>query len=151
MVPIVLGAMAQEHERAAGGWQAEWDAVPRAFGATAAALQRVTEAVSTLEVDVEQMQTVTQLTDGRILSEVLSAALTQRLGRGTAQRAIADSSAAAGATGRSFPDVLREHLAELGTLDLAELDRLLDPHRAWASSGVFVDRAIERFHALQAG
>jgi 3-carboxy-cis,cis-muconate cycloisomerase len=150
LVPVVLGAMAQEHERAAGGWQTEWDAVPRVFGATAAALQRVIDAVSTLQVDAEQMQAVSELTDGRILSEVLSAALTQRLGRGAAQRTIAEASEVA-TTGRSFPDVLRENLVALGTLKPGELDRLLDPHNAWGASGEFIDRAIERFRTLQAG
>jgi 3-carboxy-cis,cis-muconate cycloisomerase len=151
MVPIVLGAMAQEHERAAGGWQTEWDAVPRAFGATAAALQRVTDAAAALHVDAERMQAVSRLTDGRILSEVLSAALTQRLGRGAAQRTISEASATAGATGRSFPDVLRERVAELGTLDPSELDRMLDQRNAWGSSGVFIDRTIERFRSLKDG
>lgn len=149
IVPIVLGAMDQEHERAAGGWQTEWDAVPRAFGATAAAVQRVTDAISSLRVDAAQMEVVSSLSGGRILSEVLSAALTQRLGRSAAQRTIAEASEAAGATARSFPDVLRERVAALGTLDLDELDRLLDPRRAWGSSGAFIDRAIERFRSLQ--
>jgi 3-carboxy-cis,cis-muconate cycloisomerase len=150
IVPVVLGAMDHEHERAAGGWQAEWDAVPRAFGATAAALQRLTDALSSLQVDTEQMLAVSQLTDGRILSEVLSATLTPRLGRVAAQRMIADASATALATRRSFPDVLRERLAALGALDQREVDRLLDPRRAWGSAGVFIDRAIEQFRVLQA-
>jgi 3-carboxy-cis,cis-muconate cycloisomerase len=151
MVPIVLGAMEQEHERAAGGWQAEWDAVPRVFSATAAALQRVTDAVSALHVDAERMRAVSQMTDGRILSEVLSAALIPRLGRGAAQRAISEASATAGATGRSFQEALHERLVELGTLDQDELDRLLEPRNAWGSSGVYIDRAIERYRLLQEG
>ncbi len=28
VVPVLLSAMAQEHERAVGGWQAEWEAIP---------------------------------------------------------------------------------------------------------------------------
>src|SRR6266699_1823860 len=31
VVPVILSAMAQEHERAVGGWQAEWEAVPALF------------------------------------------------------------------------------------------------------------------------
>jgi 3-carboxy-cis,cis-muconate cycloisomerase len=34
VVPVLLGAMAQEHERAAGAWQAEWAALPDLFGYT---------------------------------------------------------------------------------------------------------------------
>ena len=31
VVPVLLGAMLQEHERAAGGWQEEWGALPDLF------------------------------------------------------------------------------------------------------------------------
>lgn len=149
MVPVVIGAMAQEHERAAGGWQAEWDAVPRTFCATASALQRVTDAVAALRVDPEQMHAIAELTDGRTLSEVLSATLTPRLGRGPALRLIAEASTAAGDEGQSFPDALRGRLAALGTLDTQSIDGLFDPANAAGSSDVFIDRVIDRFRSLR--
>ena len=37
-VPVVLSAMTQEHERAVGGWQAEWVALPDAFRHAAGAV-----------------------------------------------------------------------------------------------------------------
>lgn len=41
VVPVLLSAMAQEHERAAGGWQVEWAAIPNLFRFTAGAVERV--------------------------------------------------------------------------------------------------------------
>src|SRR5581483_6136625 len=41
VVPVILSAMTQEHERAAGGWQAEWAAIPDLFRFTAHAVERV--------------------------------------------------------------------------------------------------------------
>ncbi|HEV8194477.1 MAG TPA: 3-carboxy-cis,cis-muconate cycloisomerase, partial [Ktedonobacterales bacterium] len=34
VVPVLLAAMEQEHERSAGSWQAEWEALPALFGYT---------------------------------------------------------------------------------------------------------------------
>ena len=38
---MLLGSMLQEHERAAGGWQAEWEAIPDLFRFTMGAVERV--------------------------------------------------------------------------------------------------------------
>src|SRR5207248_7536312 len=49
-VPVLLAALTQEHERAVGGWQAEWAALPQLFCFTAAAIERVCSALQDLEV-----------------------------------------------------------------------------------------------------
>ena len=48
--------MAQEHERAAGAWQAEWAALPDLFRYTGGAVARVRAAVAGLQVDGERMR-----------------------------------------------------------------------------------------------
>jgi 3-carboxy-cis,cis-muconate cycloisomerase len=53
---ILLGAMAQEHERAAGAWQAEWEALSRALAYTGAAAATLREALEGLEVRPERMR-----------------------------------------------------------------------------------------------
>jgi 3-carboxy-cis,cis-muconate cycloisomerase len=149
MVPVVLAAMAQEHERAAGGWQTEWNAVPATFGATAAAVGRVTDAIAALQVDTERMEAVSRLTDGRIMSEVISAALVPRLGRAAAQRAVADASRDAAETGRPFREALRDRLASLNVLSHDEIDALFAPERAAGSASLSIDRALDRFQTVQ--
>ncbi len=44
-----------EHERAAGAWQAEWALVPILFHAALAAFEGLTEALTSLRVDTQQM------------------------------------------------------------------------------------------------
>ena len=56
VVPVILAAMAQEHERAVGGWQAEWAALPDLFRFTASAVERVRGAVGNLQVFPERMR-----------------------------------------------------------------------------------------------
>ena len=55
-VPVMLSAMVQEHERAVGGWQAEWVAIPNLFRFTASAVEHVRLAVSGLQVDTQRYE-----------------------------------------------------------------------------------------------
>ncbi len=55
-VPVILGSMLQEHERAAGGWQAEWEAIPALFGFTMGAVDRVRSSLSGLQVEPVRMR-----------------------------------------------------------------------------------------------
>ena len=72
---MILSTMAQEHERAAGGWQAEWAAVPGLFRFTAGAVERVRSAVGDLRVDTARMKANLELSGGLIMAESLTMAL----------------------------------------------------------------------------
>ena len=78
--------MAQEHERAIGGWQAEWEALPALFRYTAGAVDRVRAAVGDLHVDTERMTRNMRMTGGLIMAEALTAVLSARVGWDVAYR-----------------------------------------------------------------
>ncbi len=88
VVPVILSAMVQEHERAVGGWQAEWAAIPDLFRFTAGAVERVRGAVGGLQVDPARMKANLDLTGGLIMAESLAMALAPHLGRPEAQRIV---------------------------------------------------------------
>ncbi len=52
----LLATQAQEHERAAGGWHAEWGALSEALAATGGAASWMRETLEGLEVDVDRMR-----------------------------------------------------------------------------------------------
>ena len=52
----LMSGMAQEHERAAGTWQAEWATIPDLFIYTGGAVARTRRSLDGLEVDVARMQ-----------------------------------------------------------------------------------------------
>jgi 3-carboxy-cis,cis-muconate cycloisomerase len=56
LVATVLAGMAQEHERAAGAWQAEWGTITDALRLTGSAAAWARELLEHLEVDVERMR-----------------------------------------------------------------------------------------------
>jgi 3-carboxy-cis,cis-muconate cycloisomerase len=55
LVATMLAAMEQEHERAAGAWQAEWGTLPELLTLTGSATAWVRDLLEHLQVDVEQM------------------------------------------------------------------------------------------------
>ena len=50
LAATLLAAMAQEHERAAGAWHAEWEALSEALALTGGAAATVREVLERLEV-----------------------------------------------------------------------------------------------------
>jgi 3-carboxy-cis,cis-muconate cycloisomerase len=57
LVATLLASMVQEHERAAGAWQAEWGAMRDLLRFTAGAVARTAEILAGLEVDADRMRT----------------------------------------------------------------------------------------------
>jgi 3-carboxy-cis,cis-muconate cycloisomerase len=53
---ILAGSMVQEHERAAGAWQAEWAALSRALAYSGGAAAATRAALEAMEVDPERMR-----------------------------------------------------------------------------------------------
>jgi 3-carboxy-cis,cis-muconate cycloisomerase len=56
LAATILGAMAHEHERAAGGWQAEWGTLTEMLRLTGSAAAWARDLLEHLEVDVERMR-----------------------------------------------------------------------------------------------
>jgi 3-carboxy-cis,cis-muconate cycloisomerase len=134
---VLIGALAQEHERAAGAWQAEWEALSRALALTGGAAASLREALDGLEVFPERMRENLELTGGLIMTEAVSTALAPRLGRAEAKRVVGEVAGRGGS--------LREELVADPAVDLSEeeIDRALDPSAYLGSASGFVDRALK--------
>jgi 3-carboxy-cis,cis-muconate cycloisomerase len=137
---VLLGAMAQEHERAAGAWQAEWQELSSALALTGGAAWAVRESLSGLEVRPERMRANLELTGGLLLAEAVSTLLSERLGRAEAKRVVGAACARAAEAGRP----LRDELSDDPEIDLSgeEIDRALDPAGYLGSAEAFVERAL---------
>jgi 3-carboxy-cis,cis-muconate cycloisomerase len=150
-VPVLLSAMAQEHERAAGGWQAEWAALPDLFRFTAGAVGHVREAVIGLQIDAARMQTHLHQTGGLLMAESLTMALASYLGKPDAQRivgAVCEQAAQSGITLRQAALMSAEIRASLSP---EAIDCALDPSRYLGSTDVFINRALETYRKIQPG
>jgi 3-carboxy-cis,cis-muconate cycloisomerase len=138
LVATMLSAMAQEHERAAGAWQAEWSTLSELLKLTAAAAASLAEVLDGLEVDVERMRVNLDTIGELVMTESVATALAERLGRTAAQQLVQEASARSVAERRS----LREVLLALPDVDADVLDRALDPERYLGVTQQLIDRAL---------
>ncbi|MBQ1023462.1 3-carboxy-cis,cis-muconate cycloisomerase [Micromonospora sp. C95] len=138
LVGTLFAAAAQEHERATGGWHAEWepllDLVHLAGGATA----RTARMLAGLDVRPQRMRANLDASGGLLLAEAVAARLAPALGRAAAhdlvRRAAARPDFRAGLLAEAD---LRAHLSE------ADVDAALDPAGWLGSAGQLIDRALD--------
>jgi 3-carboxy-cis,cis-muconate cycloisomerase len=149
VVPVVLAAMAQEHERAVGGWQAEWAAIPELFRYTAGAVARVRGAVGGLTVDAGRMRANLERDGGLLMSESLAMALAAHVGRPQAQRIVQTVGRQALAEGLTLAQAAHADARVGATLSPEDIDRALDPAGYLGSADIFIDRALDSYRALQ--
>ena len=85
-----LCGMLQEHERAVGGWQAEWSAVEGIVQAAGIAVESMREVAEGLTVDEERMRRNLDETQGAIFAERAMLRWAPELGRAAAQKRAAE-------------------------------------------------------------
>jgi 3-carboxy-cis,cis-muconate cycloisomerase len=150
VVPVLLGAMLQEHERAAGGWQAESGALPELFCHTMGSVAHVEEALRALQVDTRSMQTHLSSSHGLIMAESLTLALATAVGRPEASRLVQEAAQRAQETGIDLSEAAGSDPRILALLSDGALIQVLDPAGYLGSTGIYIDQALSEFHQLQA-
>lgn len=144
LVSTMLAAMPQEHERAMGGWHAEWPTLTELFTAAGAALQHMVSLILGLQVFPERMRRNLDLTNGLVMAERVSIALAGTLGRSEAHHLLEQASRDCVASGRHLKEVLAGHPALADKLDPAALDELFDPVTYRGASDAIIDRVLAR-------
>jgi len=154
LVATMLAGMTQEHERALGGWQAEWDTLPQIAALAAGALRQMGDVAAGLQVDAARMRANLDITHGLILGEAAMLDLGRRIGRLPAHHLVEQASRRAVADGSALRTALARTLAEdpkhAGLLDDETLDRLSDPAQYAGQSERFADAAAAAWHAARA-
>lgn len=109
LVATFLSCMAQEHERGAGGWQAEWKIVSDVMGATAMALSAMAEVAEGLTVNATRMRANIDSTRGAIFAERAVMLLAGKLGRENAHKILAQAIQESREQQRRLAEVLGEN------------------------------------------
>ena len=142
LLATILAAQVQEHERALGGWQAEWPTFPALALVTSGAVNAIADIAQGLEVDSERMRANIDETHGLIMAEAVSLALAAKLGKPEAHKLVEEASRKALAAKRSLHDVLAEDDRVKLSLSVGELAKLFEPATYQGSAQTFVDRII---------
>jgi 3-carboxy-cis,cis-muconate cycloisomerase len=142
LVATILSAMTQEHERAAGAWQAEWEPLIELLRLTGSAAAALRELVEGLEVDPATMREDLDITGLLVMSESVVGALAASIGRPVAQRLVERAARQAIEERRPFRDVLLE-VPEISRAIGAEgVDAALDPKSYLGVTDQLIQRAL---------
>jgi 3-carboxy-cis,cis-muconate cycloisomerase len=144
-VPVLLGSMLQEHERAAGAWQAEWEALPDLFRFTMSAVGHVKSCLAGLRVEAARMLANLDAYGGLLMAESLTIALAEHIGRYQAYLLVRQATGKARASGRDLRSIARADTAVTAVLSEEALERALDPTAYLGSTDTYIDRALAEF------
>ena len=143
LVSTMLSAMVNEHERALGGWQAEWDTLPEIAELTGAALTQLRSVIEGLQVNEKRMRANIDATQGLVMAEAVSLALGRHLGRSAAHEHVEAACAQALATSQSLREVMLSNPQAVQLLGTDGIDKLFDPANYLGEATSFVDRVLE--------
>jgi len=138
----LLTAAQGTHERAAGEWQTEWDALPLVSGAAAGALAVTGRVLKGLDVFPERMRTNLAGQGGTIMAEAAMMAVAGVSGRTDAHELVSRASAAARSEGLSLREALERTLDPAVLAAMPSLDDVLEPDSYLGETDAIVTSAI---------
>jgi len=148
-VAVLLGAMLQEHERAAGAWQAEWPAFAETLRLAGGAVSRLASLLAGLQVNSERMRRNLDLSGGSIMAEHVVVKLAERIDPVMARALVDTAVSTASSTGRPFKDVVREDPTITTHLEPEELAAALEPSGYLGVAELLIDRALAAYRGTK--
>ncbi len=142
LVPVMQGAMAADHERATGPWQAEALALPQCFVLAHGALCHARALAEGMVVDARRMRRNLDGSGGLIMAEAVMMGLAPTLGREAAHHAVKHACDRALSEGIGLADALAREPEVSARLDRDALGRMTDPASYLGAADAFVDRAL---------
>jgi 3-carboxy-cis,cis-muconate cycloisomerase len=147
-VAALLGAMAQEHERGLGNWQAELAEWAGLVISAHGAVKALAEAAAGLQVDEARMRANIEAFSGLVNAEAVAMRLARVVGKPQAQALLEGLSARVTSEGRHLrelvSDAVRDDAALREAVASAEIEALFDARLAAATAMARADEAIAR-------
>jgi 3-carboxy-cis,cis-muconate cycloisomerase len=144
LLPQVLGAMAHEHERGAGGQQVEQLALPQIFLYAHGALSQAVFLAEGVTVDAARMRRNLDDSGGLMMAEAVMMGLAPLLGRAQAHTAVHHACDIALATGTTLAEALARDAEVTVHLDAAGIARLTEPSGYLGATQLFIDAVLAR-------
>lgn len=144
LVATMLGAAPQEHQRAAGRWQAEWPTMTSLLRLVGAAATHARSMLSDLRVDTGRMRTNLDAAGDVVLTDAVLARLAPALGRTRAASVVAEAAARAVRTGTTMRVALVNLAPEAASIEFPGPQDCLGATTAW------IDRAIAVHEGIRA-
>jgi 3-carboxy-cis,cis-muconate cycloisomerase len=145
LVATMVAAMPQEHERAAGGWQAEWETMADLVRVTQESASAIADTLGDLQVDRAAMREHLALHGGVAMAEGLTSALMVHLSRTDAMALVERLSRAAIRDRRPLRDLASADPEVSRVLSPAAIERALTPESFLGSAPLFVERVLQQW------
>jgi len=152
LLATLVASAEQEHQRAAGAWQAEWQPFGHLLQVAASAASWGSDLLGGLQVDTGKMAANLAAAGGLPLAERVTALLRNALGGPEAHDLVATSVAKAATSGVPLRDILladpdlEDRLAQAG-ITQADIEQALDPAGYLGAADDFIRAALAAHHA----
>ena len=145
LVATLYTGQIQQHERALGGWQAEWETLPELMTLVGGALAQSEALVRDMQVFPPKMRADLEITHGLIMAEAVTLALAEFVGKADAHHRIEALCRQALDTSCPLQSVLENDPQVSEHLSADRLTQLLDPTTETGSSALFVCQVVARY------
>jgi 3-carboxy-cis,cis-muconate cycloisomerase len=149
LLATVVSGMAQEHERGAGGWQAEWEPTRDLLRLAGSSAAWGRDLLENLQIDARRMRANLDALGGLPLAENVTTALTPTMGRGEAHRLVASTCRDAVVNGLSLRDALVADPAVMSALGVEGIDEALDPVTSLTAVTRLLARAMDAHESAE--
>ena len=127
LIAILYTALQQEHERALGGWQAEWTTIPSIIETAAGSLASMADLSEKVTANPGVMRQNLDSLNGLMMSERVTSELTKKIGREEAVGIVTEACRAAIAEGANLSDILKADDRVMKHLTTNEINELMSP------------------------
>ncbi|BCA39782.1 3-carboxy-cis,cis-muconate cycloisomerase [Kluyvera ascorbata] len=148
LMATLYASQIQQHERALGGWQAEWETLPQLVMLAGGVLENSEYLLSGMQVNAQKMRDNLDITHGLIMAESVTQALAAHIGKADAHHLIEKICHRAIALDCPLRPLLEKDSLVSQHLSSEQLTQLLDPANAVGSADHFVRQILARFQEL---
>ena len=151
LMATLYNSQLQQHERALGGWQAEWEVLPEIVMLVGHAIEETQPLVLNMQVFPQKMRDNLDITQGLMMAESVTLALAAFIGKQDAHHLIERLCHRAVTSGHSLHSVLVEEPQVMAHLNESQLAALLYPGTATGCAAQFVQRVLARYEEQRHG
>ncbi len=145
LVATMVAAMPQEHERAAGGWQAEWETLADLLRVTQESVDAIANTLGDVQLDPTAMREHLGLHGGVAMAEGLAAALMEHLSRTDAMAHVERLSRVAVRDRRPLRELASADPEVSRWLSPDAIEHALAPENFLGSAPLFVARVLKQW------
>jgi 3-carboxy-cis,cis-muconate cycloisomerase len=144
LMATMYASQNQQHERALGGWQAEWETLPQLVTLTGGVMQTTLELLTGMQVNTARMRANLDMTHGLIMAESVTLALAKFIGKQAAHHLVEQLCHRALDENQPLALLLSQHPGVTPHLSSTQIEHLLDPQHATGSNDHFIDQVMAR-------